>query len=152
MKARILVFVCLFIILIQSLIYMFGGGNNIGAPPAGQHVFEGQVYRKSKTSENQILYLKNNSIYDSKFIVYIKNPVEVSIGQTICVRGEVSAFEHARNPGNFDQANYYACRGIAGKVWCEKVLYISGETNLFAEKLYEIKYDSNTYKWILFKY
>ncbi len=139
MRARPLGFLCLLIILLQSIIFMFGGGGKIQSPPTKHVVLEGQVYQKSKTSEIQILYLKNNSINYSKLIIYNDNPVDVGVGQTICIRGELSAFERARNPGNFDQAVYYARQGIEGKVWCEKVLKISGETNWFAEKLYEVK-------------
>ena len=139
MRARPLGFLCLLIILLQSIFLMFGGGGKIQSPPTKHVVLEGQVYQKSKTSEIQILYLKNNSINYSKLMIYNDNPVAVGIGQTICIRGELSAFERARNPGNFDQAVYYARQGIEGKVWCEKVLKISGETNWFAEKLYEVK-------------
>lgn len=139
MKARPLGFLCLLIILLQSIFLIFGGEEDLQSPPAGYVVFEGQVYQKSKNSEYQILYLKNNSIYDFKLIVYMKESVEVGIGQKICIQGEISAFERARNPGNFDQALYYARQGIGGKVWCEKVRYVTGETNSFAEWLYEGK-------------
>ena len=139
MKARPLGFLCLLIILLQSIFLIFGGEEKLQSPSAGYVVFEGQVYEKSKKSEYQILYLKNNSNYDSKLIVYMKEPVDVGIGQRICIQGEISGFERARNPGNFDQALYYARQGISGKVWCEKVRYVTGKTNSFAEWLYEVK-------------
>lgn len=139
MRARPLVFGCLLIILIQTIVFIWGGGNTLEEVPAGYRLLEGQVYQKSKKSDIQILYLKNNSICDSNMIVYNQEPVHIGIGQKISIRGEVRAFERARNPGNFDQAVYYARQGVAGMVWCDSVLEISGETNLLLETLYQVK-------------
>ena len=55
MRARPLGFLCLLIILLQSIFLMFGGGGKIQSPPTKHVVLEGQVYQKSKTSKIQIL-------------------------------------------------------------------------------------------------
>ena len=48
----------------------------------------------------------------------------MNIGNVIQAEGEVSFFQHARNPGNFDQKQYYQCRNIHGLMWAEKVTVI----------------------------
>ena len=107
---------------------------------------QGQIYKKAIRSEYQLLYLKNNSItyqeksyQESYLLVYDDSMQHVKIGQSVRVKGALSAFEEARNPGNFDEKNYYAKQNIFGKLWCEEVLDICGEINGLQEKLFEIR-------------
>lgn len=109
-------------------------------------LLQGQVYKKTNTSNIQILYLKNNSLihknqsyYESNILIYDDTFLEIPIGKTICVRGSAKAFEKARNPGNFDQQLYYAKQNIYGYVWSEEVISVSGEENKILERLHRIK-------------
>ena len=155
MRTRPLCFVCICFLIIQSILFLLVGGKSIKEIPASS-VFrqqegipvlvEGQIYKKTNTSNNQILYLKNNSIqfqnqvfYDSKLIVYMEKDAPYSIGKTLSIRGTTILFEQARNPGNFDQFLYYAKQGIYGAIWCEQVQEISGESREFSEWLYRLK-------------
>ena len=147
-KTRPLCFVCLCFLIIQIIIMIVNGGKSMMEIPASSVFFDereksvfirGQVYKKTNTSQIQILYLKNNSTHDSNIMVYDKNFIEVAIGQTISLQGTTRCFAEARNPGNFDQRLYYAKQKIYGKVWCDKLVSISGEENWLMEKLYRIK-------------
>ncbi len=148
MKNRRLCFACLLLILIQCLMLIVTGGESFSDIPAnsifqkedGQEVIvQGKVYKKTNKSNFQILYLKNHSNSDSRLFVYIKNPISISIGQTVCLKGKTQPFERARNPGNFDQASYYARQKFYGIIWCDQVLDVSGKENVLAETLYQIK-------------
>lgn len=156
MKKRPLCYVCLAILIIQSVRLIVTGGHCQTSVPASsifkevknqQYVtIQGELYRKSSTEKNQILYLKNNSIksqnkiyYEPNIIIYDKNFNEIAIGQTVYLTGNISTFEKARNPGNFDQREYYAKQNIYGFVWCEEVLKIQGKEHAIQEKLYQIR-------------
>ena len=55
-------------------------------------------------------------------------------GQIYSVRGEAEPFEHASNPGQFDEANYYCSLGVNYRVWVEELNLIS-EGNLLHQNL-----------------
>ena len=148
MKTRPLCFVCLLIILAQSVLMIAKSGDSLYEFPASSVFYEreektleitGQVYKKTNTSNYQVLYLKNNSISDSKILVYDETFTEIPIGKSITIRGTLGFFEQARNPGNFDQALYYARQEIYGYVWCNEVLEINGESHELMESLYQFK-------------
>lgn len=148
MKTRPLCMVCLLFLIIQSLLLVYKSGNTLYEVPASS-IFskeegttvsiQGQVYHKSYTSNNQILYLKNNSVQDSKLLVYDKNFTDIPIGKTISIKGRTSGFSRARNPGNFDQALYYAKQDIYGAIWCDEICSITGERDILMDTLYQIK-------------
>lgn len=95
----------------------------------GDHItFTGRVYQKSERQDYQILYLKNNSIKyhqqslkESKIIVYDEKKEDVNIGDVLLMQGELRFFENARNPGNFDMKLYYQRQGIHVSVWADSV-------------------------------
>lgn len=147
-KTRPLCFVCLCFLIVQVIVMIVMGGASMADIPASSIFYDekeksvsihGQVYKKTNTSNIQILYLKNNSTNDSNIMVYDENFVEIAVGQTIYFQGTTDCFDAARNPGNFDQRLYYAKQNIYGIVWCDKVLAISGEENWLMEKLYQLK-------------
>lgn len=148
MIKRPLSFTCLLFLLIQGLLLILTSGQSLVKMPAssifqkeeGQEVFvEGQVYKKRNTSNIQILYLKNNSFYDSKILIYDSDFTEIPIGKTMRLKGTITHFDTAHNPGNYDQSLYYAKEEIYGAIWCEEVLEIKGETSEIKEALYQLK-------------
>lgn len=148
MKTRPLSVMCLFVLVIQIIILLFGGGQSMGEIPASSIFYDrkkdgievqGQVYKKTYTSKIQILYLKNNSVTDSKILIYDDNFTDVSIGETIRLKGTKDYFDTAHNPGNYDQYMYYARQGIYGFIWCDKIVNISGQKEMLKESLFQIK-------------
>ena len=156
MKKRPLCMMCLCFLLIQCSLLLIMSGDSFVKIPASSIFLEhrqaeniqvqGQVYKKKNTSKNQILYLKNNSIlkqkssyYDSKILIYDDSYSKVRIGQTIRVRGTAKRFESAKNPGNFEQALYYARENIYGYLWCEEMVIIDGNENAYLESLHHVK-------------
>lgn len=154
MKNRPLCTVCLFVLIIQSIGLILKGGQ--GSLPAASifHILEGnpritlqgEVYQKKETTENQVYYLKNNSItiqnqiyYESRMIIYVKEADPISIGQSVTLIGELGRFDVAKNPGNFDQRAYYAIDRIYGFVNVQQIIHIEGDANFFKESLYQIR-------------
>lgn len=81
-------------------------------------------------------------ISEPKLLVYI-NPDEIETkvnrGNVIQVEGEVSLFDRARNPGNFDQKAYYQRQGVHVLVWAEKVTVRSADTDEIKEFLARLR-------------
>lgn len=148
MKNRPLCLVCLIFFMIKSIILMTGGGDYIENMPAAsafrageaQKVrIQGQVYQKIYKSKFQILYLKNNSFYESNIMIYDKQFQNVSIGSCVEVMGETELFEEAKNPGNFNARQFYGRQKMYGFIWSEKIVEISKPKNLFRESLYQLR-------------
>ena len=147
MKTRPLCFVCMLLILVQILGFIISGESRHEIPASS--VFysqkkqticvQGQVYKKKHNSTYQIIYLKNNSVPDSKLMICDKKFIEISIGQVIEVRGTTDIFDRARNPGNFDQALYYARQELYGAIWADDIHVIDENEHVFFEKLYPFK-------------
>ncbi len=116
------------------------------APPGGAVVLQGQVYQTEQRSDYQRLYLKDNSIQyqeqtvqESRIIIYTDSNLQFHMGNKIKVRGEVSFFENARNPGNFDQKRYYQIRDIHGMVWAEEIALLDAGVWRWRSKLAEFR-------------
>ncbi|MCI9229160.1 MAG: ComEC family competence protein [Dorea sp.] len=138
MKDRPFMYSCLVLLAIITLAVTCGKGKFIrelrpsplesAVPPKGLAVLQGQVYQTEQRSDYQRLYLKNNSIryqnqtfQESRIIIYTDSELQIHIGNTVRARGEVSFFENARNPGNFDQKRYYQIRDIHGMIWADEI-------------------------------
>lgn len=159
MKKRPLCMVCLVFLMIKGIILILSGGQSIVTVPASSIFFDetdkqvfikGQVYKKTSTSEIQILYLKNNSIfyqnksfYESNILIYDKSFTEIPIGKTVSLNGSLKSFEKARNPGNFNQQLYYAKQNIYGFLWSENITKIEGKEDKLGEFLYQLKKNWN---------
>lgn len=147
--------VCLIFLIINGIRLLIMSGETLTELPASSIflsegeknvIIRGQIYKKSNTSKNQILYLKNNSItyqnqiyYESKILIYDNTFSEVPIGKVIELCGTLEKFEQARNPGNFNQKVYYAKQGIYGFCYLEDIMDAFGKENVLQEQLYQFR-------------
>ncbi len=142
MKNRPLLCTCL-ILLAGVVLSVFAGGSalirqlrpsplEIRAKQGEVLAITGQAYKIEKREKHQAVYLKNNSILqiqkdqkqsfqESKFILYTDPEIQIHIGNAIRAAGELSFFQNARNPGNFDQKLYYQRQDIHGSAWAKEV-------------------------------
>lgn len=142
MKNRPLLCTCL-ILLAGIVLSVFAGGSalirqlrpsplEIRAKQGEVLAITGQAYKIEKREKHQAVYLKNNSILqiqkdqkqsfqESKFILYTDPEIQIHIGNAIRAAGELSFFQNARNPGNFDQKLYYQRQDIHGSAWAKEV-------------------------------
>ncbi len=156
MKDRPLMYTCLVILVLIMLAVTCGREKLVrelrpsplesAAPPGGAVVLQGQVYQTEQRSDYQRLYLKDNSIQyqeqtvrESRMIIYTDSNLQIHMGNKIRVRGEVSFFENARNPGNFDQKRYYQIRDIHGMVWAEEITLLDAGVWRWRSKLAEFR-------------
>lgn len=146
MRNRPLCSVCLMVFLIFS-IGMTAGGSQLFrelVPPeikkqAGKEVqITGQVYQIEVRESYQILYLILSK-KPSRILVYDDAKQPVQIGNKVNVKGELSLFEEARNPGNFDQKFYYEKQKIGAFLWAEALRVTDRESNPLKQGLYELR-------------
>ncbi len=64
---------------------------------------------------------------------------ECLIGNTIVVKGEVSEFDKATNPGQFDSRTYYEAVGIRYRVWDGKIIRQNKGNSLLYPLLEKVK-------------
>ena len=136
MRNRPLCSVCLMVFLIFS-IGMTAGGSRFFREPmppeikkqAGKEVqITGQVYQIEVRESYQILYLILSK-KTARILVYDDAKQSVQIGNKVNVKGELSLFEEARNPGNFDQKFYYEKQKIGAFLWAEALRVTDRESN-----------------------
>lgn len=104
----------------------------------------GTVDRIEEKEKVTAVFLKDNTVSvrgqhvnESKLLVYIEqnSTAEIKTGNIIQVSGEVSPFDPARNPGNFDQKAYYQRQGIHVLVWADDFTVLSSEADRVKEFL-----------------
>ena len=146
MRNRPLCSVCLMVFLIFS-IGMTAGGSRFFREPmppeikkqAGKEVqITGQVYQIEVRESYQILYLILSK-RTARILVYDDAKQSVQIGNKVNVKGELSLFEEARNPGNFDQKFYYEKQKIGAFLWAEALRVTDRESNPLKQGLYELR-------------
>lgn len=146
MRNRPLCSVCLMVFLIFSIGMTAGGSRFFRelVPPemkkqAGKEVqITGQVYQIEVRESYQILYLILSK-KTSRILVYDDAKQPIQIGNKVNVKGELSLFEEARNPGNFDQKFYYEKQKIGAFLWAEALRVTDRESNPLKQGLYELR-------------
>ena len=146
MRNRPLCSVCLMVFLIFSIGMTAGGSRFFRelVPPemkkqAGKEVqITGQVYQIEVRESYQILYLILSK-KTSRILVYDDAKQPVQIGNKVNVKGELSLFEEARNPGNFDQKFYYEKQGLHASIWVKHCRITDQETWKFREWLAKLR-------------
>lgn len=163
MRNRPLCSICLFICLIICIGTVCGREKLIKElrPSAaelhmqnGEEVFlTGTLYQKTDKEKYQLLYLKDNSIKyrqqslkESKLIIYDEERKKVNIGDVLIVSGEISFFESARNPGNFDSKLYYQKQDIHANVWAVSIQKQKNSPHTFYEDMKNTLYQFRK-KW-----
>ena len=146
MRNRPLCSICLIVFLLLCIGMLMGGDSffrNLAPPELekqeGKQIqFTGRVYQIEIRESYQILYLIHSN-EQSRFIVYDDTKQSIQIGNKIKVSGELSLFEEARNPGDFDQKLYYEKQKICASLWAEDCAVIKSERKLLRQKLYELR-------------
>ena len=128
----------------------------------------GRLSRIEEKSNGQMLTLIDNSIKSKKssfqeeaILIYLdsKNSEAISIkhissekisleeislkelhlGNQLEVKGEVSFYQNARNPGNFDQKRYYQTQNIHGMVWGKSCSIVSDDRWKLRDSLFRFR-------------
>ena len=155
MKNRPFLCVCLLLLFAISVVTVGGGEKfikELRPSPVEQCAeaeetitVQGTVYRQEQKENCQMFYLKNNSVISSnrftqnKILIYLKSSQKLHIGNKVKITCEVSFFDKARNPGNFDQKFYYQKQGIHACVWAENVEVVDTKTSTLKDWLSEFR-------------
>lgn len=163
MIKRPLCLVCMLILMIQVILQGGFQENDLEFSSLEHNIEDGSfveirgtVSRREEKTEYQTLYLTDVQICynerileESKILVYIEqnntksklNIENIAVGNKIFVEGEISFFDSATNPGNFDQKLYYQKQNIHGCVWAENVKVTNQEEYFIREWLAEFRAD-----------
>ncbi len=94
---------------------------------------EGYVTGKEDKEKVRVFYLSDHLIvYDGDF-------TEIPIGSRVRVSGEVQNFQEQRNPGGFDEEQYYTRRKYWAKLFSDRVIRMDDKQNTVKEGLYQLR-------------
>lgn len=89
-------------------------------------VIEGKISNILEKATLQEVYLSDVLIVEEKgkdsaplssLVIQDPNFNELTIGDQICYQGEITQFDSATNPGQFDSKLYYQAKGVNYRVW-----------------------------------
>ena len=70
------------------------------------------------------------------YMAYISEiPDDLKLGEELTVKGSLSLFSHAMNPGGFDALNYYTSKGIDARLWDATITSRIGGEYFIRERL-----------------
>ena len=151
MRKKPLCLLCIFFLLFRLAATLIMGKtmDNPAFPSSTTIQIEGTVLQKSITSKQQILTIgnlekqsrqkKKQYIEKEKIVIYDDSFRKVKIGDRICVKGDGETFEEARNPGNFDQREYYRKKHTTGFLWAKEILVTERAKVSLGEMLFRMR-------------
>ena len=151
MRKKPLCLLCIFFLLLRLAATLIMGKtmDNPAFPSSTTIQIEGTVLQKSITSKQQILTIgnlekqsrqkKKQYIEKEKIVIYDDSFRKVKIGDRICVKGDGETFEEARNPGNFDQREYYRKKHTTGFLWAKEILVTERAKVSLEEMLFRMR-------------
>ena len=121
--------------------------------------FQGKVTNVLEKSNYQEIYLydvvvqvDNLHVWVSQIMIQDTSEFPCVIGDKLTVQGEITEFDAATNPGQYDSKAYYEAKGVRYKVWEGKIIgKVSGKIPLY-RSLSKLKTRvSHTYHTVLTK-
>ncbi len=106
---------------------------------------QGEIYKREQDNENYLYYLKDckvqlhQEIYSSNQILLNLKTEEYSIGEILCVKGNIKTFALPRNEGNYNERAYYQSLKIDFSVEGKEVVRVYGKKCVYKEKLYSLR-------------
>ena len=99
--------------------------------------WQGKVTAKEYKNESLILYLYQEN--GEGFLCYMAENREPNLGSTIVVTGKAQNFNHATNPGGFDQGEYYRLQEVYYQLRNGRIQAESQNYDVWKEKLYQLR-------------
>ena len=98
---------------------------------------QGIVTAKEYKDGNLILYLEDKD--KEGFLCYMSDVTEPKLGSVVTVQGKAMNFRHGRNPGGFDQREYYRVQRVYYQIKNGRLLTQSGQYSFYRESLYRLR-------------
>ncbi len=129
--------VVVFLLLIFGIVAWGKGGHETSPPTENDESVQcvGQVEEIQIKPSGQVLVLKEiqmvkeadkKEVEVEKVLVYNSTDEQlfsqVKVGNIVAVAGTYSAFQHATNPGEFDQYEYYRSMKLTGNIFAEQLV------------------------------
>lgn len=106
----------------------------------GYRQFSGTVQRAVYKEDSLQLYVNHTSIAAMGIVVYTTpEKAEVCAGDRLLIAGDISVWDRARNPGNFDSNTYYVSCGYPYKCYADSVEITESNAESFIAHLYRLK-------------
>ena len=113
-------------------------GHALSEEQEGQVVTrQGIVTAKEYKDGNLILYLEDKD--KEGFLCYMSDVTEPKLGSVITVQGKAMNFRQGRNPGGFDQREYYRVQRVYYQMKNGRLLTQSGQYSFYRESLYRLR-------------
>lgn len=141
---------CLFLIVMILLMKLHPiRGNPPDLPEGSLITVTGRVRDRQYKNNSYILILsdavpENGDSVKTSLLVYLeKEPVAFNlsppIGSSVKVRGKLSLFQEATNPGQFDMRDYYHIRGIDYRLFNACILSHGKRYDIMREELFRLR-------------
>lgn len=103
-----------------------------------------QIFLKNACRSDSINSNEQNKIKRSGVLLYLSDSYDSPeklprIGSKVCVKGKMQLFDMASNPGQFDTARYYQCRGMDYCLKNTVVIREGSSCHHYAEALFTAK-------------
>ncbi len=92
---------------------------------------------REETELQQVIHLRQPG--GTRLMCYPEAETAVKIGQRVRIRGTVSYFKRARNPGAFDAREYYHIYGYSYRLYRAEVIAASASYSHYREGLHRIR-------------
>lgn len=109
-------------------------------------VIEGTAGEYKNKNERYYCYVKDarikageSSYRFDRILVYSYEDLKIRTGNRVEINGQFKAFSKARNPGNFDEENYYHSLGTACKFYINTLDITDSGCNVIEDSLFQIK-------------
>lgn len=108
-------------------------------------LLQGEIEQREEDGQFCLYYLKNCRVCLAegqypcdKVLVYLE-VFDYSIGEILCVKGNIKMFSEPSNEGGYDEKAYYQSRKIGFKIYANKVEAVFGRRSAFHEWLWSVK-------------
>lgn len=117
-------------------------------PDADEVIIEGQASEVTDKNGRYFCYIYDANIISSshrnitkyhKVIVYFENDVNIKFANKVRITGTYKEFSKARNPGNYDEENYYHSLGTACKFYVKEYEITDDRYDIIIDGLFKIK-------------
>lgn len=106
-------------------------GNKVMLPEDGNTI---SITGRAQNITDKYIVIKTEN--SGTFMAYITEiPGDLKLGEALTLRGRISHFSHAMNPGSFDALDYYISKGIDARLWDSVIISREGGEYFIREHL-----------------
>lgn len=108
-------------------------------------LLQGEIDQKEEDGKSCLYYLKKCRVRSAKgryscgkVLAYL-DVCDYSIGEILCIKGNVKYFSQPANEGGYDERAYYRSQKTGFKIYAQKAVAVYGRRDAFRERLWSVK-------------